>query len=1017
MLMCLSEYALPSLLQLQSPPSQSTTAFRELQPSVLSTLDPKMKHALLIVALPFLLPMAPVMAADASPEGIRFFETKIRPVLVEHCYECHSAKAVESKKLKGKLLLDARAGVLAGGESGPAIVPGKPAESLLISALQHESFEMPPKSKLPDSVIADFVKWIELGAPDPRDGEVRRVEAAGIDIEAGKQFWSFRPLSKSDPPKVTNEQWVATDVDRFILARLEKAGIPPNAAAERVTLIRRLYFDLWGLPPERAEVEAFAADESPEAYEQLVDRLLEGQHYGERWARHWLDLARFAESNGYAFDKDRNAAYHYRDFVIKALNDDMPYDEFVRLQLAGDLIDPQGFLAQSATGFLAAGPFTSQQTQKERERSRYEQLDDIVGTLGTSMLGLTLGCARCHDHKFDPVGHYDYYRLVANFAETGFQDYNWDPVPDETKKKLDAFNAEHKPFLDARAAYEKEKLPGLLGEWEASQDDAPAAEKLGNWYHLGPFTDGSYKKSFDRNFGPERKVDLTKPVGKVKWVERPEWKDATIHNTLTGDNSANYLFRTIEAPEKMALDVSFGCDDGIKVFVNRKQVLAKATMGGVVADQHLLTLNLNAGRNELLVKIVNGGGPSGFYFSSKGAQTPKNILDILAIEPDKRNAGQKQAVLKWFAPRDSGWAELDQAEKDHLAKKPKPDLTPIFAARRNGATYNFGADTRKVYFLARGNSNSKTGLATPAYLRVLTNSDIGENTWLRESSEADAKQTHPRIALADWITDVEHGAGHLLARVIVNRLWQHHFGVGIVATPSDFGQQGARPTHPELLDYLANQLIDSGWRLKPVHRLIMLSSVYRQSGESNDAGQKADPDNQLWWRRPSLRMEAEIIRDNLLAVGGTLDRKMFGPGSLNEADARRSVYLKVKRGSLIPILQLFDAPDAIQSIGDRGVTTVPPQALALMNSPLIRQMAEKLAARVRKEGADTPDQIVESTFWTALSRGPSPAERERMMAFISSQADSYGTDANALNTAVVDYCQLMLCLNEFVYVD
>ncbi len=960
----------------------------------------------------------PATAADADPQGIAFFESKIRPVLVEHCYQCHSAKAVAAKSLKGGLLLDTKAGVLAGGESGAVIVPGKPEESLLISALRHESFEMPPKSKLEDKVIADFVKWVEIGAPDPRSGDAPTIKPADIDVAAGKRFWSFQPLQQTLPPQVANTQWVRNDVDRYILKKLEETGIAPNEAIGRIKLIRRLYFDVWGLPPEQSAVEAFAADTSPDAYERLVDRLLEGDHYGERWARHWLDLARFAESNGYAFDRDRNNAWHFRDFVIKALNADMPYDEFVRLQLAGDLIDPQDYMAQAATGFLAAGPFTSQQTQKERERSRYEQLDDIVHTLGTSMLGLTIGCARCHDHKFDPIGDHDYYRLVANFAETGFQDYNWDPDPAGTKKALDAFNAEHRPFTAARAAYEKEMLPARFAEWEASKSDAPAAEKLGHWYHIGPFTEGDYKKAFDRKFAPESKVELDKPVGEQKWAERAEWKDATIHNTLTGQNAANYLFRTIHSAEKMPIEVSLGCDDGIKVFLNQKQVLAKPTMGGVAADQHILTLNLEPGRNELLVKIVNAAGPSGFYFSSKGAQTPKAILDILALAPDKRNDAQNKAVLKWFAPRDEGWSKLDQAEKEHLAKKPQPDYTPIFAARRNGATYNFGADTRKVYFLARGNSNSKNGLATPAYLRVLTNSEKGEEQWLLEdASAAESPARHPRIALAEWITDVDHGAGHLLARVIVNRLWQHHFGVGIVATPSDFGQQGARPTHPELLDFLARRLIQEGWRLKPIHRLILLSATYRQSGEASAAGLTHDPDNQLWWRRPPLRMEAEIIRDNLLAVGGTLDKKMYGPGSLNESDPRRSVYLKVKRGSLIPMLQLFDAPDAIQSIGVRGVTTVPPQALALMNSPLIRQVADKLAARVRSGGATTPAEFVQATFWAVLSRPPSEAEQQRMTSFIKNQAASYGSDAAATNMAIADYCHLMLCLNEFVYVD
>lgn len=958
--------------------------------------------------------------ADESPsaEGFAFFESKIRPVLVETCYQCHSEKAVIAKQLQGKLLLDSRDAIRKGGESGPAVVPGNPESSLLISAIKHDSFEMPPRSKLPQNVINDFVKWVEMGAPDPRDGQHAAVEQKDIDVAAGKTFWSFQPLRTSVPPTVRNTDWAMTDIDHFILAKLEERGIVPNEAAARTTLIRRLYFDVWGLPPERSVVEDYVNDESPDAYDQLVDRLLDGPHFGERWARHWLDLARFAESNGYAFDKDREAAFHYRDFVIKAFNDDMPYDEFIRLQIAGDLIAPLDFMAQAATGFLAAGPFTSQQTQKERERSRYEQLDDIIGTLGTSMLGLTIGCARCHDHKFDPVGHRDYYRFAACFEQTGFQDYDWDPDPIETKTALDGFNAEHQPFIDARTQYEKEVLPIQLAAWEKT-GATPASEViLSTWHHIGPFTAADFKTAFDQRFEPEDHVELANPVGEIQWAEKPEWTDATVHNTLTGSNSANYLFRTIHVDQDAPLDVSFGFNDGIKVFLNQKPVLAKPMMGEAKPDQHVTTLHLNAGRNELLLKIVNAGGPSGFYFRSTRKATPENILVTLKLGEDQRSDGGKQELLQWFASRDREWSRLDQAEKEHLAEKPQPQVTKVFAARQGGATYNFGDDTRRVYFLARGNSNSKSGRATPAFLRVLMNSDDREERWLRVPSDAQEDvHKHPRIALGEWLTDVEHGAGHLLARVIVNRLWQHHFGTGIVATPSDYGRQGTRPTHPELLDYLATMLVDGGWRLKPIHRLILRSAVYRQGGETIEAGLRKDPDNQLWWRRSPQRMEAEIIRDNLLAVSGSLDEKMFGSGSLEEAEGRRSVYLKVKRGNLIPLLQLFDAPDAIQSIGDRGVTTVPPQALAMMNSPLIRRLAEQLANRVLEQSETHRQDIVGTAFWTTLSRPPQPHEVEQMSAFIEEQALRYGNEESAMVTAVADYCQLMLCLNEFVYVD
>ena len=956
-------------------------------------------------------------ADEPTAEQLKHFESKIRPVLIARCYKCHSADAVKAGKLEGELLLDTREGIRKGGESGPAVVPGDVDASLLVDAIRHDSFKMPPDTKLEAATIADFVKWIETGAHDPREGEAAEVAKEQIDLEAGRQFWSFQPIIDAAPPTVMNDDWVRTDIDRFILARLEAEGLAPNEAASRRKLIRRVYFDLWGLPPDPAAVEAFVADESPDAYARLVDRLLAGDHYGERWARHWLDLARFAESNGYAFDKDRPGAYHYRDFVIKALNNDMPYNQFVTLQLAGDQLHPTDYTSQAATGFLAAGPFTSQQTQKERERSRYEQLDDVVATIGTSMLGLTIGCARCHDHKFDPLPTRDYYRFTACFAETGFQDYDHDPNPEATKAAQEAFDDAHRPLVTARDAYEKEHLPNRLAEWIATNSEPPALEKLGVWHTIGPFTAADFKTAYSEAFPPEKKVELDKPVGELAWQEQPEWVDAKVHNTLTGENAANYLYRTIEVEKKGPLDISLGYDDAIRVWLNGKSVLDKEVTGGASADQSKVTLQLNAGVNHLLVKIVNASGPSGFYFSTKPS-IPKNIKDILALAEDKRNEKQQQELLKWFAPRDPAWAKLNTAVEEHSKQQPKPDIVKVFAARKNGATYNFGADTRKVYFLARGNSNTKQGLAAPGFLRVLTDAEANETEWLVEQADpSNAAPLPPRVALADWLTDHEQGAGHLLARVIVNRLWQHHLGRGIVATPSDFGSQGVPPTHPELLDYLARKLIEGDWKLKPIHRLIMLSAVYRQAGDTNELAAKHDPDNQLWWRRGSTRLEAEVIRDTLLSVSGSLDTTMFGKGSLDQASSRRSIYLTVKRSQLIPMLQLFDAPDAIQSIGNRNVTTVPPQALAMMNSPLVRQLAEKFAKRVRPS-ADVPiDDVVESAYSIALSRPPTESEQETMTRFIESQAASYGDHAAATDRAVADFCQTMFCLNEFIFID
>ncbi|MBL47409.1 MAG: hypothetical protein CMP28_00435 [Roseibacillus sp.] len=832
-----------------------------------------------------------------------------------------------------------------------------------------------------------------------------------LDLEKGRQFWSFQPLRTITPPDVNNEGWIRTRIDRFILGPLEKQNLSPNPEASPRTLYRRAMFGLWGLPPEPEALAEFLRDDSPDSYEGLLDKLLASPHYGERWARHWLDLARFAESNGYAFDKDRADAYHYRDFVIKALNEDMPYDRFVRLQIAGDQMEPQNYMAQAATGFLAAGPFTSQQTQKERERSRYEQLDDIVHTMGTSMLGLTIGCARCHDHKYDPVPISDYYRLVSCFAETGFQNHAHDPDPARTKADKERFEAAHQPLLDARARFENDVLPTRLTEWAATRNKPTSAETLSPWHHIGPFGAADFKKAYSEAFPPEKEIDLAKGYEDRKWVARPEWKDGAIHNTLTGANSANYLFRTIEVSEARSLPVSLGRDDAIKVWLNGQSVLAKEVQGGVAKDQDRITLQLRAGSNRLLVKIVNGGGGSGFYFSTN-PDVPENIENLLALAPDKRNEKQTAELLKWFAPRDPDWNKLNQSVEDHSKKTPKPNLVNIFAARKGGATYNFGSDTRKVYFLERGESNAKQDLATPAFLRVLQARDTTEAHWLAAS-----ENRPPRVALAHWITDEQRGAGHLLARVIVNRLWQHHMGRGIVNTPSDFGTQGAAPTHPGLLDYLAAELIRHRWQLKPIHKMIMMSSVYRQQGGSNELARSIDPGNSLWWRRGATRLEAEVIRDSLLAVSGTLDTRMFGKGSLDQRQTRRSVYLTVKRSNLVPILQLFDAPDAMQGIGRRISTTVPPQALAMMNSPYVREMAEKFARRIRPDDKVPADEVVRRAYTRALARPPTPGEQRQMVAFIEGQAASYGSDAQAMQLAVADFCQTVICLNEFIFVD
>jgi len=1125
-------------------------------------------------------------AEENNREGLDFFEAKIRPMLVKHCYECHSVGAASKDNLKGGLLLDSRDGSRKGGKSGPAVVPGKPAESLLINALKHDSFKMPPMGKLPDELIAHFEKWITLGAPDPRDG-VAVVTSSEIDVEEGKKHWSFQPLIEPDRPTIKDSNWARNAIDQFIRARQEAAGITPNTKASAGTLIRRAYFDLVGLPPAPIDVDKFVSDFAQDAdatYSQLIDDLLASQHYGERWARHWMDIVRYAESNGYAFDGDRPFAWHYRDFIIRALNSDMPYDEFVRLQIAADLLTNTNVKTTyesqtavdriAATGFVVAGPFTTQQTQKERERSRYEQLDDMLGTIGTSLLGLTVGCARCHNHKYDPLPQFDYYRMASVFANVGFSNTGINSQPEVYHDAKAKYESEHGPLVAACSKHEQEQLSGRLEKWLEVRSAAAAVGvslKSESWHHVGPFVSDNLKGGFDTVYGPEEKVNLaaTYEEGKLKWTEQPEWKDDTVHNVFSGDNTANYiyriinspviqdctlflgsddaikvwvngtkvhenfvsrgaavgqeaikvslkegrnevlikivndggpsgfafgakplearpvtgfspwhhigpfqaanhdlafdefrapekeskleatyedgklkwteqpewkdgvahndkltgnnvanyLFRTIEVDRPQVVALSLGSDDGIKLWVNGRLVVdKKVTRNDAAADQEKATIQLATGRNEILMKISNAGGKSGFYFAANTAPLPAEIATIAETPAEQRNNEQKTKLTEWYQGYDLDWLALNQAVIRHELENPKPQMTEVFAVRVRGSTYQFGADTYKVYQLRRGNPDNKEDEATPGFFRVLMRTDQEEKHWLSDPNNKE-KTVAGRIGLANWLSDVDQGAGHLMARVIVNRLWYHHFGRGIVATPSDFGTRGELPSHPKLLDWLASQLVSNGWQLKPIHRLIMTNETYMQGDEITESGQEHDPENFLLWRRNPRRLEAEVIRDSLLSVSGTLNDTMFGKGTLDEKSMRRSIYFTVKRGQLIPLLTLFDAPDAMQSIATREQSTVAPQALAMLNSSFIRDLATKFSGKVRPNNETSIADAIDSAYQIALSRPVTDDEKESMTAFIERQKMLRGEDPNAEALAVRDFCHLVLCLNEFVFIE
>ncbi len=731
-------------------------------------------------------------AADSiSPQEAEFFEKRIRPVLVTHCYECHSEKAEANKKLKAALKVDSRDGLRVGGDSGPAVVPRDLKKSLLLSALRHEDWQMPPKGKLPESVIADFVKWIELGAPDPRVSErvVSKPTASPAGTDSKLSHWAFQPLKLGGIPVIPNDEWSRNGIDRFILAKQREHQLAPSLEADRITLIRRASLDLIGLPPSIEEVDDFLADQSPDAFDRVVDHLLASPHFGERWGRHWLDLARYADSSGFHNDLDRPTAWRYRDWVIRSLNADMPYSRFAAEQLAGDEVEGANEDSIVATGFCRNGPSNDDNMGNDIEKYRLDQLDDVISTTSSVFLGLTLGCARCHDHKYDPLPIEDYYRFLAIFNST---------------------------------------------------------EKHGGVDH---------------------------------------------------------------------------------------------------------------------------------------------------IKETKKTADSKTAPL---------------------------------------ALIETSAKARKTYVLKRGNNKTPGAEVEPGVPTMLPFRTIAFST-----PSANEKSTGRRRALADWITSPDNALAY---RVLANRLWQHCFGRGIVDSTSNFGLSGSQPTHPELLDFLAAELIEHEGHIKPVLRQIVTSATYRQSSQQRS---ELDVENLYLSRQRIRRLEAEVLRDSVLAASGNLNTQLFGAGikprmraelitasqrnkwpelkTENPTLWRRSVYIYVKRQLLFPMMELFDSPTTTDSCSVRPASVVPTQSLILMNDEFMEDQAAYLARRARSQTNQQLTEVVERCYRLTLSRSPSASRLNRSLGFVEQQLAQYKQDGisseAARHKAVTDLCHVLLNSSEFIFID
>lgn len=763
-------------------------------------------------------------AAEPTPEQLRFFEQKIRPVLVQNCYECHSAK---SKLLQAELRVDSSQGLLTGGASGPAIVPGKPEESLLLETLRYtgDSYDMPPKGKLPDHVIADFEKWIADGAPDPRTDAGPAIAKAALDLQAARNFWSFQSPRSAAVPVVKQLDWPRQKIDYFILAALEKENLHPAEAADRRMLIRRASLDLTGLPPTYEETEAFAADSDPQAYERLIDRLLESPHYGERWGRHWLDVVRYGEDNVNMGPHNGPYvnAYRYRDWVIEALNRDLPYDDFIRYQLAADLIPGTTRLDRAALGLLGLSPQYHKELQLSRESLESVQADeweDRVDVIGRGLLGLTVACARCHDHKYDPVSTKDYYALAGVFA-----------------------------------SLRQTTLP-IISDAEIAQSEPAraAAAKLREEI-----------KSLKENIDKFKKEHAVKPKEEAKYPELMGWQ---------------------------------------------KQITDRETQVKEIA-----------------------------------ASTPQFEIPVADAITDEQVRFER--------------------ENDKFQKI-------VFYANRS----------RDLPVFIRGNVTSPGEIVPRRFLEVLSPEGVKP-----------FQQGSGRRELAEAIVSPENP---LTARVFVNRVWMFHFGQGLVDTPSNFGQTGNPPSHPELLDDLAVEFMKQGWSMKWLHRQIMLSATYRQTSraEVSAAQLERDPGNRLLSRFPRQRLDAETFHDALLVAGGNLNTQPGGPSESIDTPTfqRRAVYATVSRDQPSQYLQVNDFPDPTIHSEQRALTTTPLQQLFMLNSPFVKNQALQLA---RRDSVSPLPERIQAVHRMLFGRDATPDEVELGQKFLQTASSPEQTPQNA----------------------
>lgn len=890
-------------------------------------------------------------AADQTPtefatEDIRFFEQKIRPVLADRCYGCHSAAAAKADKLKGGLRADSRAGLLRGGESGPAVVPGDESKSLLLDALRYNSLKMPPDGKLPEGVIADFAQWIKRGAADPRTedaAESRKI----IDIEAGRRHWAYRPLSKTIAPAVVPESVVSRHpIDTFVLAKLAEHQLEPTGEADRTVLIRRLYFDLIGLPPTPAEISAFLADETPDAYERLVDRLLSSPHFGERWGRHWLSVARYAESvtlRGLIFPE----AWRYRDYVIDTFNGDRPFDQFVIEQVAGDLLPADSLAARQrqviATTFLTLGNINLE--EQDKQQLRMDVVDEQLEAIGKGFLAQTLGCARCHDHKFDPVPTQDYYALAGILANAKTLEHanvsKWLELPLPLEPDQEAmFVHQEAAIADMQgkiAALQKQvgkkdaiaakDLPGIVV-------DDRQAKIVGNWQpseSVKPYVGEGYIHDQDAGKG-EKTVTLLPEFPKAGRYE--------VRLAYTpGDNRSDSVPVTV-----------MSADGETTIMVNQRQRPPIDNLFVSLGQYRFET-------NGQSFVIVSTEETKGHVIVDAVQFLPLDELPPLDSATDKSAAADSESAKRQAQELQSLQQELKRLQASGLKR-------PRYMSVQEEAKI----DDLRIH--VRGTVHNLGQSVPRGFLQVAT----VEGLPLPSAAQSGRRE------LGQWLA---HRDNPLTPRVFANRIWHWLFHAGLSRTPDNFGVTGDSPSHPELLDCLARRFLERDWQVKPVIRDVVLSRTYRQESSATPERTAVDPENRWLSHQNRRRLDAECLLDAMLTISGRRDDQLNGstirPGTVDDYGYqhginRRAVYWPVLRNSLPKIFDVFDFADPSTPAGIRNTSTVAPQALFFLNDDWVAEAARSAAVRLLAEPLTDDAARTDFAFRSILGRSPTQNE-------------------------------------------